>query len=407
MDTKWTKRFAIFYLGQAFSILGSSIVQFAIIWWITMQTESAVSLTLATIVAVIPNIILGPFAGVWVDRYNRKLVMIYADGLVALASLVLALGFIWMDVPPLEFIHLIIFIRGIGSVFHDPAMQAAIPQLVPKEMLTKAGGWGNLVTSFSQMLGPILGALLLDYFSMEFILAIDVIGAAFAIMCLLFIFIPNTVHESGKINFVSDIKEGFRVMKENKPLYASLPTVILCNIINGPLIALLPLLVRTHFLGTAWHNSIVRFSISAGLLISSFVIGIWGGMKNRFFMVAIAICTVGLAITLGGLVPINSFWLFLISIFILGFGITFINIPIMAYTQETISEEVLGKVISLEMTIITITMPLGLIIAGPLSEVVGLNHWFFFSGLAMILTGVLFRVHTKKYDDITRVKEKE
>lgn len=158
---KWKKQFITIYAGQAFSLLGSSAVQFAVIWWLTIQTESAVTLTLASIVAFIPGMIIGPFAGVWIDRYNRRTVMIAADGLVALSSVVLGIAFLLSEKPPLSFIYLILLLRGLGNTFHGPAMQAAIPMLVPAPMLTKAGGWGNMVTSVSNMLGPVLGAALI------------------------------------------------------------------------------------------------------------------------------------------------------------------------------------------------------------------------------------------------------
>lgn len=143
VNYKWKKQFAIIFTGQAFSILGSQAVQFAIIWWLTVQTESAVTLTTAALIGFIPSIVLGPYAGVWVDRLNRKTIMILADGLVAVSSGILGIAFLITQSPPLWFVYLILFLRGLGSTFHSPAMQAAIPMLVPPDMLTKAGGWAK------------------------------------------------------------------------------------------------------------------------------------------------------------------------------------------------------------------------------------------------------------------------
>lgn len=143
MTTKpsWKTPFIIIYAGQAFSLVGSAAVQFAVIWWLTVQTESAIVLTIATIVALLPNMLIGPFAGVWVDRYNRRTVMMLADAFVALTSMILGIAFWLSNTPPVWFIYCMLFLRGLGNTFHGPAMQAAIPMLVPAPMLTKAGGW--------------------------------------------------------------------------------------------------------------------------------------------------------------------------------------------------------------------------------------------------------------------------
>lgn len=161
METTWKKQFTILYAGQAFSLIGSAAVQFAIIWWLTIRTESAVTLAMATIVAMLPLLVLGPFAGVWIDRYNRRDVMIKADLFIALSSAIMEIVFLADPTPPIATIYLVLFLRGIGNTFHSPAMQAAIPMLVPPEMLTRAGGWGNLIATVATMAGPVLGAALM------------------------------------------------------------------------------------------------------------------------------------------------------------------------------------------------------------------------------------------------------
>ncbi len=156
--SSWKRQFFTIYAGQAFSIVGSAAVQFSIIWWLTEKTGSGVVLTLSTIFAFLPNIFLGAFAGVLIDRYNRKLVMIAADALTAVSSALIGIAFWKLGSPPLWMIYAALMLRGLGGVFHGPAMQAAIPMLVPGEMLTKAGGWGNLIVSGGTLLGPVLGA---------------------------------------------------------------------------------------------------------------------------------------------------------------------------------------------------------------------------------------------------------
>lgn len=406
MNKNWKKQFITIYAGQAFSLLGSAAVQFAVIWWLTIQTESAVTLALASIAAFIPNMVIGPFAGVLIDRYNRRTVMIAADGLVAFSSVVLGVAFLLTEAPPIWFIYLILFLRGLGNTFHAPAMQAAIPMLVPAPMLTKAGGWGNMVSSLSNMLGPVLGAALMGLFPIAAIMLIDIFGAIFAIVCLLFVSIPDIPQSGQKPHLFSDMKQGYSALRANRPLMAILPSLIVMTILYMPLGSLFPLLIRVHFGGSAWHTSAAEFVFAGGLLVSSLVIGIWGGMKRRFLMAAFAIAVLGMGSLVSGVLPAEGFWIFIICCFLMGGSGTFLNVPVMAYTGETIAPDMMGKVFSLLMTSMTWAMPIGLLIAGPVSERIGVNMWFFWSGLALITTGVICRVMTRRYDAATMRLEK-
>ena len=402
---KWKKQFAIIYAGQAFSLLGSAAVQFAVIWWLTVQTGSAMPLTVASIISFLPNLLLGPFAGVWIDRYNRGKVMIAADGLVALSSVILGAAFLIMDIPPVWFIYTVLFLRGLGNTFHSPAIQSAIPLLVPAEMLTKAGGWGNLVSSISNMLGPVLGAALMGVFSIAAIMLVDISGAIFAIVCLLFVKIPDVPQSAEKPNFCEDFRQGISAMKKNKPLMAVLPSYLLATIIYMPLGALFPLFVYNYFGGNAWHNSVVEFVFASGLLVSSLIMGVWGGLRKRFLMISLAIGLQGTAILVSGALPQSGLWAFVVCAFFMAAAGTIFNVPYMAYIQESTPPEVMGKVFSLLMTAMTVAMPIGLLVAGPAVEAVGVDTWFFWSGVAMIGAAILCGVLTRKYDQISAQTE--
>lgn len=394
----WKRIFITIYTGQAFSLLGSAAVQFAIIWWLTAYTESAIALTAATIVSFLPNMLLGPFAGVWIDRYNRRTVMIAADGLVALSSVALGIAFWIYGTPPIWFVFMILFIRGVGNTFHSPAMQAAIPMFVPTDILTKAGGWGNLITSVSTMLGPALGAGMMAIFPIAPIMLIDIIGALLAILCLLTISLPDVSENGSRVNLLSDMKQGFLAMKENKPLMAAFIPVIFASMLYMPLASLFPLLVRIHYMGSAGHNAVVEFIFSAGLLVSSLVMGLWGGLKKRFFMLSMSICILGFAAFFSGILPSEGFFGFVACCFIMGASGTFFNVPLMAHIQETIAPQMMGKVFSMLTTAMTIATPCGLILAGPISEAIGVRFWFAGSGILMAAIGMICFFATRKYD---------
>ena len=152
----WKKPFFTIYTGQAFSLLSSSAVQFSIIWWITLETGSALALTTASVVGLLPQAIIGLFAGVWIDRFNRKTIIMLADSVVALSSLSLSVLF-FIGIKSIIFVYLVLFIRALGETFHKPSLQAVIPQLVPPSELTKAGGFGQMISSATTMAGPLLG----------------------------------------------------------------------------------------------------------------------------------------------------------------------------------------------------------------------------------------------------------
>ena len=396
--SSWKKQFIIIYAGQAFSLLGSSAVQFAVIWWLTMQTESAITLTIATIVAFVPNMLIGPFAGVLIDRHNRRTVMIAADGFVALTSVILGIVFLIEEAPAIWIIYLVLFLRGLGNTFHAPAMQATIPMLVPVDMLTKAGGWSSLINSLSAMLGPVLGAACIAAFPLAGIMLIDIGGAAFAILCLLFVTIPDIPRIGEKPQLLSDMQLGLSAMRENKPLLAVFPTLIIMTVLYMPLGSLFPLLIRVHFGGEAWHVGAAEFVFAGGLLVSSLIIGVWGGMGRRFLMASIALGVMGATTMASGALPAEGIWAFIALCFFVGGSGTFINVPIMAYIQETVPPDKLGKVISFTMTAFTWAMPAGLMLAGPVSESIGVDRWFFWSGAALIATGLICYGMTRRYE---------
>jgi DHA3 family macrolide efflux protein-like MFS transporter len=397
-NTNWKGSFFRIYVGQAFSILSSSAVQFSIIWWITSTTGSALAVTLASIAGLLPQAVIGPFAGVWIDRFNRKTIMMLADGVVAIGSLLLFL-MCFLGTPPLWIVYLILFIRALGETFHKPALSAAIPQLVPGHELTKAAGLGQMVTSACSIIGPMLGAILMSITSLQVAMLVDIIGAGFAVLTLSFVRIQKPVLATGeKIHVFADMKLGFATIKQNKPLLRILIPVILTTLIFTPIGNMLPLMVKNYFHGGAWHNGFIQTIFSAGMLICAGAIGIWGGMKRQFLMISSSITILGIASTIGGLVPSNMFFIFCFCVFIIGGSAMGFNIPFNAYLQRSVPQESLGKVMSLMTSVLSFTAPVGMLISGPIAEFIGVSNWMIISGVLVIITGILAYLLTRKID---------
>jgi MFS transporter, DHA3 family, macrolide efflux protein len=394
----WRKAFLSLYLGQAFSLLSSSAVQFALIWWITIETESAISLTIASVLGLLPQVLIGPFAGVIIDRYKRKSVMIIADLGVALASLALGIAFYYGE-PSIAFVYAILFLRALGESFHKPALQAAIPQLVPQDQLTRAGGLGQLVSALCSMAGPMLGAVLINLIPMRFIMLVDVSGAILAVLALSTVRVPVHAGQALKRSaFFKEMKEGLLAIKENKALIRATMPIFLTSMVFMPLGSLLPLMVKQYFLGTAVHAGLAQTLFSVGMLVSALAISVSGGSKRPFAMISLSSFILGFCSLVGGLLPPSAFWAFCIIVFVIGTTGMMGNIPYMAYIQKSVSAENLGKVIATITSIISVGIPLGMLSAGPIAKRVGVGNWMLGVGIILVLIGILSYFWTKRFE---------
>jgi len=363
-----------------------------------METGSAMALTIASVIGLLPQAVIGLFAGVWIDRFNRKKIMIVADIAIALSSLLLGILFI-IGIKSVIFVYIILFIRALGETFHKPALQAVIPQLVPQSELTKVGGLGQMINSACSMAGPMLGAFLMSITSLQYAILVDVLGAIFAVITLSFVKIPKyAVNKRNKPSFIKDMKQGISTIKSNNALLRLSIPMLISTIIFVPIGTLLPLMVKEYFNGTAWHNGLVQTLFSSGMLISAMVIGITGGLKRQFFMISLSTGLLGICAIIGGVLPSHLFWAFCIVVFIMGTTGMGFNIPFTSYIQRTVPAESLGKVISLVTSVMSFAAPIGMFIAGPISELIGLSNWMFYAGIVMIFVGILCYFLTREFD---------
>lgn len=384
----WRKPFFTLFAGQALSLLSSNAVQFAIIWWITIQTGSAIALTVASIAGLLPQVLLGPFAGVLIDRYSRTKVMAIADVAVAAASLALGISFIF-GTPPLVFIYAILIARAVGETFHKPALQAAIPQIVPQSELIKAGGLGQFISSLCSMAGPMLGALLAGTLPMQFVMLVDCAGAVLAVLILSRVKTPPATGTIGsKPDFMKELKAGFVAFRKDPALIGATIPIFLTGMVFMPLGSLLPLMVREYFRGEAWQGGLVQTIFSIGMLAAALTMGIFGRSSKTFFWISFSSLLLGICCFSGGLLPPGAFWAFCIVVFIIGSTGMMGNIPYMAYIQKSVSPENLGKVISFVTSLVSLGIPLGLSLAGPIAERVGVSRWMMGAGALMILIGL-------------------
>lgn len=381
----WKRSFFIIASGQTISLIGSSAVQFSLIWWLASETASAMVLSLAGLFAFLPQLLLGPFAGVWIDRLKRKTVIISADLFIAFAAGIFALLFLFGQ-PPYWAAYAVILMRAVGSVFHTPAIQAAVPMLVPSEKLMRANGWNQFLQSGAFMLGPVLGAAMYAALPLPLIMLTDVLGAAIACLSVALVKIPDPPRTDFRApHILREMKEGAIVLLNDKKLFAVTIAATLCMVFYLPLSSLYPLMTSSHLSGTAWHAGIIELVFALGMMISSAIVGAYGDIKHKFRMIHLSLTGFGIVTLLCGLLPANIsvFWIFAVLCGLMGAGGNLYNIPYMSYLQQTIPPEAQGRVFSLITSLMCLAMPVGLIIAGPVAQAQGVAKWFLIAGIAM------------------------
>lgn len=386
----WKRKFIIIWSGQLFSILSSSIAQFAIVLWISLETGSAEVLSLATIAALLPQVVLGPFAGVFVDRWSRKWTMILADSFVALCSAVIALLF-YLDVIEIWQIYLLLMLRSIGSAFHAPAMKSSIPLLAPEKELTRIASINQTIQALCNICGPVLGAALIVSTNMSVVMLLDVVGAAIACTSLLFVFIPNPEKTETETtnNVLRDMKDGFIAIRSNRGLKWVMVTEILITFFIMPVVALIPLMTLKNFSGTAYQVSLIELLFGSGALVGGILLGIWNPRVRKVVMINLSYVIVGVSIFITGLLPPSAFIIYAIMAVVQGISMPFYSGPFTALLQTQIEVSFLGRVFSLFDSISLLPSILGLLATGFIADAIGIANVFVICGIAIVMTGLL------------------
>lgn len=383
----WKKVFAVIWSGQLASILSSSVVGYSIIFWMSLETGSAEVLALAAIAGMLPQSLLGPFVGVYVDRWDRKRTMILADSFIALCTFALSVLF-WLGIAHMWHIYLLLACRSAGSAFHMPAMQASVPLLAPAEQLTRIAGINQMISSLSNIAGPALGALLINLTSIGNILLLDVAGAAVACTSLLFVQIPNPVRSPLRPSLRREMKEGFAAIAAIRGLGWLFAVAITVLFFLMPVGVMFPLMTLQHFGGGTYEMSLIEIVWGGGALLGGAIMGARVYRVNRVLLINAMNMVVGLSFLLSGLLPATGFLFFAVLTVIEGVAGGVFNAAFIAVVQHRIDSAVLGRVLSLYFSLGLLPATLGLLGMGFLAEHVGLTLTFILSGSIIALIGL-------------------
>lgn len=391
-NKKWLLQFGPIWLGQAFSLLGSSLVQFALVWHLTVQTGSTAVLATATLVALLPQVLLGPFAGALVDRWDRRKVMIIADSAIALTTLALV-GLFFAGAIEVWHIYAAMFLRSLGGAFHWPAMQASTSLMVPKEHLPRLAGANQALNGMINIAAPPLGALLLSLLPIHSVLAIDIGTALIAILPLFFIAIPRPIRsDAGDIvtpaTVWRDVRMGLRYVSSWPGMLAILMMASIINFLLNPAFSFLPLLVTRQFNGGAIELGWLESGFGIGMITGGLLLGIWGGFRKKITTSLFGLIGMGAGILAVGLAPGTGYWIALGGLALTGFMNPLVNGPLFALLQTKVEPEMQGRVFTLVGSLSAAMSPLGMLFAAPVAEWLGIQSWYIIGGIATALMGV-------------------
>jgi DHA3 family macrolide efflux protein-like MFS transporter len=388
MKTDWKKNTTRFLFSQSISLFGSSLVQYAIMWYITLNTQSGVMMMVSIICGILPTFFLSPFAGVWADRYNRKHLIVIADAGIAVATLALAAIFM-LGYRDIWLLFAVSAVRALGTGIQTPAVSAFLPQIVPEEKLTRVNGINNSLQSAITLVSPMVSGVLMSFAAIEVIFFIDVVTAALAIaVMLLFVHVPphHKALQKQETGYFEDFRTGLGYIRQHRFVLLFFIYAAVFFFLVSPAAFLTPLQVARSFGDQVWRLTAIEIAFSGGMVLGGVLIAAWGGFKNRAYTMtaaafAISICTVAL-----GVVPV--FWLYLLFMALTGLAIPVFSTPAMVMLQEKVEEDMMGRVFGVYGMISSSVMPIGMLLFGPVSDSIAIEWLLLVTGALMLVQSI-------------------
>lgn len=392
----WRRTFAFIWTGQLFSTLSSSMVSFAVIFWLSIETGSAEVLAFATIASLLPQLVLGLFTGVLVDRWNRKRTMIIADLYIALMTLVMAVIFqLGHGEVSIGILYALLALRSIGSSFHMPALEASIPLLAPKEKLMKVAGVNNMIFSMSSIAAPAMAALFVANLNIVWVLLFDVFGAAIASASLLFVKIPNP-EKSGEQHkeseefrrFFRELGVALQEIRLRPGLMWMFIFTVFASLAMVPVSTLFPLMTLEHFAGDTYMMSVVEVSWGVGMLAGGGIMSLERFRFNKVMLINGMYVILGTTFVLSGFLPEEGYKFFVMFTFIGGIAGAIFWGAFSVVLQSSLDSAVLGRIFSIHNSLIMIPAMFSLMATGFIADSIGVTNAFIIGGSMLAIIGV-------------------
>lgn len=380
----WKKRVAIFMTGQTISLFGSFLVQYAIFWHLTLTTKSGLILALAAIFGFLPQAIVSIFAGVWADRVNRKLMVIAADAAIAFSTLVLALLML-TGIEDLWIIFLVMSIRSVGAGIQMPAVSALLPQIVPTSQLMRINGINGSIQSALSLLAPVAAAGLYSTMSIVSIFFVDVATAVIGLTLLALVPVPTIARaaSSEKPSYFADLKDGISYIFSHELVRWVMAIFAVVFLLTVAPSNLSPLMLVRNFGEEVWMLTVLEIAFGVGMILGGIAMATFGTKVNRVSMLIGTSIGFGVLTVILGLSPNLIF--FYAVFFVIGLAVPAFSTSAMTLLQETVEPERQGRVFGFVGIVMAVAMPIGMVVLGPLADVVAVE-------LLIVATGGLMMV---------------
>lgn len=391
---KNNKNIIKFMSAQTISLFGSSLVQYAIIWYITLHTQSGFMLSIATICGFLPQICITLFAGVWVDRYAKKWMCILPDASTAFATLLVMLCFL-AGYESMTLLFVVLAIRSFMSGIQMPAVNAIIPELSEKEQLMKVNGIYGTITSLMNFLAPALSGLLFATLPFEYLFSIDILTAVIGIGIMLTLPMKHHKQEVKHTSIRLDMMATLRYLQKHPIFIGLLVFMFLVCFFISPAAFLTPLMITRNFGSDVWLLTASEMTFSLGAVAGGVLISSFGDKKRHSITLVMASILYGSMMIGLGFSPI--FLIYLAFNFMIGISMPCFSTPSMVLIQEKVEPQMHGRFFSFVQLANSSALPLGTAIFGPLADVLPVQTLFVIcGGIVVVLSVIAFLVLGRK-----------
>ena len=392
--------FSLIWLGQIVSLVGSAMTWFAFTIWAWEKTGKASALATISFFAFLPGVLLTPVAGAFVDRWDRKLVMLLSDFATALGTLTIFLIYVFGSLQ-IWHIYAVGILAGFFTAFQYPAYAAAVTTMLSKEDYARAEGMLGAGRALSGILAPLFAAALLGFIGLSGIMLIDLATFLFAFGTLVLIHVPQPkqteVGLKSKSTLWQEIQFGFRYITERQ----SLRSLTILFMLAGVFLAIGATLMAPLVLSLTHNNESALAAVQAtgavGGVVGGVLLGLWGGTKRRIHNVLIGgagACLLGI-LWLG----VSSTFLFwCIGSFLFAFFEPFVEGGNLAIWQTKVEADVQGRVFSARHLLVQIPYLLGILLAGYLAEASTISSVLIFAGIAGAIVFMLSYLFSRLRD---------
>ncbi len=387
-NKNWKKQISLFLISQNLSMFGSSVVGFSIVWYITVTTESGFWITLSTLATLIPQVLVSLWAGVFADRYNKKTIIMLADGFTALATLLAFVAFHY-GFANLSFLIFIACLRSVGGGFQAPAVNALYPEIVPREHLLRINGINQMANNVLLLLSPAAGGAILGMFGMQWTFLVDLLTAVIAIAIMFRLKIVTRAADRSDSSVLKELREGVRYTWSQPLLRVMLVCYAVTFVLITPAAFLSPLMVVRSFGSEVWKLTANEMLWSLGALLGGAFVAWKGEFKNKITMIAVSLAVFGCTFALMGLSRV--FWVYLIFDCICGMFVPVLIASETVLIQTNTEKGYMGRVFALLQFVSQGMMPIAILGFGPLSDLARIESILIGCGLLLICWSLYFK----------------